>query len=186
MISVEASHYCRESLEAIEGYERAVSSSEQWDLHHRLEVSPDGKPVYTRKQLRQLDLLYHRPASELIFLPHGEHMALHARSTKGFKSHSAETRAKISAAHRGMKASEETKALLSAMRRGKKRGPMSAECCESRRARMRAQWDAATPEQIEAHKQKVRNVWASMTPEQRAERGRKIAEARRKNKEKRL
>ena len=85
----------------IENYEEAVKSTEQYDLHHRKEIErlDDGTVVLrSMKDLKYFDLYYHRPAEELIFLSHSEHMSIH---NKG-KKNSAETRAKMSASRKGM------------------------------------------------------------------------------------
>ena len=84
----------------IENYEEAVKSPEQYDLHHRKEIETldDGTVVLrSMKDLKDLDLYYHRPAEELIFLSHSEHMSMHHKG----KKNSAETRAKMSEANKG-------------------------------------------------------------------------------------
>lgn len=76
MISkVNASKYCCEDISLIENYEEAVSSKELYHCHHRLEIQ--GDKCYFAKELKQLNLYYGRPASELIFLNAKEHKDLH-------------------------------------------------------------------------------------------------------------
>lgn len=70
------SSYCRANeFEQIANYELALADNFiGWDLHHRLE-----EQGYTYKELIAKDLYYNRPASELIFLTHAEHTALHEK-----------------------------------------------------------------------------------------------------------
>ena len=94
--------YCT-NFKEIENYDEAVQSSEQYDLHHRKEVEilEDGTSIIrSKKELKEFDLYYHRPASELIFLKHTEHMRIHTTGKKSpmfRKKHSNETKAKMSA-----------------------------------------------------------------------------------------
>ena len=68
--------YCSEPLENIENYDKAVADTEHvWDCHHRAEILPCG--VYSREALKKTGLYWHRPARELIFLRHDEHIRLH-------------------------------------------------------------------------------------------------------------
>lgn len=69
--------FCCEDISLIENYKLAVNSNEQYDCHHRLEIQEDGV-LLSMQQLKDMNLYYHRPASELIFLSHKEHMRLHA------------------------------------------------------------------------------------------------------------
>ena len=81
MISLESAYaYCREDIEKIENYEKAVSDeSVVWHLHHRLEISPTGE-LHSMKWLKENRLYYNRPASELIFLLPSEHISLHMKN----------------------------------------------------------------------------------------------------------
>lgn len=67
--------YCCEEMSKIENYEVARNSNERWDCHHRGEILPCGR--FSPKDLVKFDLYWHRPASELIFLPHSEHQRMH-------------------------------------------------------------------------------------------------------------
>lgn len=88
-----ARKYCCEKISLIENYEEAKKDLIQtWDLHHRKE-----EEGYSRQKLKELGLYLNRPASELIFLTHSEHMKLHRRG----KRHSAETKKKMSEAKKG-------------------------------------------------------------------------------------
>ena len=82
--------YCSEYTK-IENYEEAVKSPLKYDLHHRLEISEHK----SKSDLIEENLYYNRPAEELIFLEHGEHVRLHKANL------SAETRQKISEAQKG-------------------------------------------------------------------------------------
>ena len=95
--------YCKD-FENIENYEKAKADNfKNWEVHHRLEThNSDGKRRLvdiTADELKALDMYYHRPASELIFLPIYEHSRLHMKG----KHLSEETRKKISEASKGNK-----------------------------------------------------------------------------------
>ena len=109
--------YCKD-YENIENYEKAKADNfKGWDCHHRLEThTSDGKRRLidiTRGELRALGMYYNRPASELIFMKHGEHASLHKPSE--------ETKKKMSEANKGKHLSEETKLKISEANKGKKR-----------------------------------------------------------------
>ena len=66
--------YCREPLNNIENYQKAVADlTQMWECHHRKETD-EG---YSHKELIELGLYYYRPADELIFLTEREHKSLH-------------------------------------------------------------------------------------------------------------
>lgn len=127
--------YCTD-FKKIENYEEAVSSSERYDLHHRKEIETleDGTTVLrSAKELKRLDLYWHRPPEELIFLSGSEHVSLHNRDghcpeesrekrSESLKGHivSDDSRAKISKSLMGRKASPEARAKMSASRSGSK------------------------------------------------------------------
>lgn len=71
-----AKRFCCEDVSKIENYEKALASAELWDVHHRGEIIPCGR--FSRSDLKNYGLYYGRPASELVFLSHAEHMSLHA------------------------------------------------------------------------------------------------------------
>lgn len=135
-----AKKYCRDDLSKIENYEQAIADTTQiWDLHHRLELTLDGEFALTHKQLKMHDMYYNRPYYELIFLTHSEHRRLHNKSKalsaetkqkiteahKGKaspmkdKHHSEETRRKMSEAHKGHTVTDETKRKISEAHKGK-------------------------------------------------------------------
>ena len=70
-----AKKYCAEDISLIENYKEAVSSKELYHCHHRLEIQDDK--CYFAKELKQMNLYYGRPASELIFLKVRDHKDLH-------------------------------------------------------------------------------------------------------------
>jgi len=121
MINEQAAYaFCRESIENIENYEKAVNSKEKYVCHHK-----NGAPFtgFTKNDLIKMKMYYHRPASELIFVSEAEHMKLHRT---GIKMRD-ETKKKISDSKRGIAPwnkgktlSEETKQKLSESLRGRK------------------------------------------------------------------
>ena len=130
--------YCKDYTN-IENYQKALADNfVGWDCHHRLEThNSDGERRevdITLDELKALDMYYNRPADELIFMKHGEHMSLHRKGklmseeskkklseAKKGKHHSEEHKKKISESQKGKKRSEETKKKISEARKGKKR-----------------------------------------------------------------
>lgn len=80
MISVNnVYNYCKEDISLIENYKQATEDKIQyWDCHHRLETDKN----LSRQYLIDNDLYLNRPASELIFLTHTDHMSLHQNNRK--------------------------------------------------------------------------------------------------------
>lgn len=124
MISIKKARlYCCEDISLIENYEEAINSSIRYDIHHRMETESDK--LYTQSDLINMDLYYHRPASELIFLSHSEHVKLHYK----FTPRSIETKKKISNTLKGQRAwnkgkrgiSEETRLKMSIAAKNRKR-----------------------------------------------------------------
>lgn len=103
---------CCDDFSLIENYEQAKADDfKDWDCHHRLEThNSNGERRFvniTPEELEALDMYFHRPANELIFLRHGEHKSLHMKGyTKGKSNsfygrhHSNETKRKTSASLR--------------------------------------------------------------------------------------
>ena len=126
--------FCKD-YENIENYEKAKADNfKGWECHHRLEThTSDGERRLvdiTQKELIALNMYYHRPAEELIFLTRSEHDAFRkgkpkteehkkkiGEGNKG-KKHSEETKKKMSEAKKNM--SEETKKKLSEAKKGEK------------------------------------------------------------------
>lgn len=78
--------YCREPIETIKNYDKALNDKDnRYELHHINEWT------FTREELIMMNMYYHRPASELIFLTHAEHKQLHkycAGHSEGYKKRS--------------------------------------------------------------------------------------------------
>lgn len=102
----------------IENYELAKADDfKGWVIHHRLELTLDGNYAHTKEDLIRMNMYYHRPYYELIYLRTTEHQSLHmkvsddprrnnmkksARNRKHIP-HSTETKLKMSVAHKGRK-----------------------------------------------------------------------------------
>lgn len=104
--------YCKDDISLIENYDLAVNSDKKFDCHHRNEIMDDGT-LHSIKWLKDNDLYYNRPANELIFLSHSEHISLHKKIEHNGKNnpfydkhHSEETRKKISESLKGKLARE--------------------------------------------------------------------------------
>ena len=129
-----AKAYCKDDISLIENYDKAIADKTQvWQCHHRRET------IYSVKDLQDIGEYYNRPACELIFLTHSEHMKLHhlgkhlsedtrrklSEAKNGEnnpmfgKHHSAETHQKMSEAHKGKHHSAETRQKLSESHKGK-------------------------------------------------------------------
>ena len=78
MISIKAAKaYCNEDISKIENYDKAINDKTQkWHCHHRLEVTKSF--ICSKEILKELDMYYHRPSSELIFLTVKEHRKIHS------------------------------------------------------------------------------------------------------------
>lgn len=74
--------YCCEQLHNIENYEKAINDDKMWVLHHKLET--DLKK--TKQELIDEGLYYSRPANELIFLTHSNHLKLHHKEFNQYVS----------------------------------------------------------------------------------------------------
>lgn len=109
--------YCKEYWK-IENYELAKADNfEGWDRHHRLELTINGEFAHSHESLKRLNMYYHRPYFELIFLKQSEHNRLHREGTR----YSSETRNNISKALTGKPKSEEHKRKVSEAKRGTRR-----------------------------------------------------------------
>ena len=104
MISKEISRKCSGDISMIENYEQAISDSELWDCHHRLEIQEDGSEI-SPDELKQKGMYYHRPPNELIFLRRSEHNAIHGRVFKSGHE--------MKDGFRGMRHTDRTKKILS-------------------------------------------------------------------------
>ena len=70
--------YCSENISLIENYQEAIEDKEKmWDIHHRRECDDEGRTLFTHKQLKEMNLYFKRPASELIFVTKSMHKKIH-------------------------------------------------------------------------------------------------------------
>ena len=113
--------YCSEPLDKIEHYEEALAENfKGWCIHHRLEIKSDGTRV-SAKELIDNGLYFHRPASELVFMREHDHRSMHTAGANHHlfgKHQSAETRRKLSEAHKGKHLSAETRLKISESMKG--------------------------------------------------------------------
>ena len=73
----------KDEIHKIENYDKALADQEIiWHLHHRLELTLDDEFAHSADELKRMNMYYHRPYFELIFLTEAEHKALHS-SDKG-------------------------------------------------------------------------------------------------------
>ena len=73
-----AKRYCSDDISLIENYSEAISDEKRmWDTHHRRECDSEGRTLFTHKQLKEMNLYFNRPASELIFVTKSMHSKLH-------------------------------------------------------------------------------------------------------------
>ena len=126
MISKSNIKYICKNRELIESYNEAISDDTQmWDLHHRLETHfSDGSErpsnaFLSKEELIALDMYWHRPPEELIFLRKSDHHKLHSKCEQH--------RRKISEARKGKHHSEETKRKMSESRKGKHWKPVEGK-----------------------------------------------------------
>lgn len=71
--------YCCEDISLIENYQEALISPKKYQVHHRLELHPDGSVRFSSKSLKTIGLYYKRPACELIFIERSAHRKLHTQ-----------------------------------------------------------------------------------------------------------
>ena len=103
--------FCKESLDQIDNYQQALAEKfKGWCIHHRLEIQPDGTRV-SAKELVNQGKDWNRPASELVFIRKHDHLSLHKTGNANMlgKSHSIETRKKMSEIAKGRILSSSTK-----------------------------------------------------------------------------
>ena len=124
--------FCKD-YENIENYDKAKADNfKGWCCHHRLEThNSDGERRLVDisvEELQALSMYYKRPASELIFLPVGEHHSLHNKGEKHpfyGRHHSEDAKEKMRETRKGNKYrlgkhhSEESKKRIGEGNRGK-------------------------------------------------------------------
>ena len=80
-----AKSYCSEDIALIENYHEAIADEEKmWEIHHRRECDENGRTLFTKKQLLEMNLYLNRPASELIFVTKAMHSKLHREMLEKF------------------------------------------------------------------------------------------------------
>ena len=73
-----AKKYCCEDISLIENYHQVICDPyEKWDIHHRRECDSEGRTLFTYKQLKEMNLYFNRPASELMFVTRSMHSKMH-------------------------------------------------------------------------------------------------------------
>lgn len=83
MVNDRSKIYCKDDLSKIENYDKAIADQTQtWDIHHRLELTLDGEDALSMKDLKRMNMYYHRPYFELIFLTSAEHISMHHKGRK--------------------------------------------------------------------------------------------------------
>lgn len=76
--SYNAKLYCCEDISLIENYQEAITDQKRmWEIHHRRECDSEGRTLFTKKQLIEMNLYENRPASELIFVTRSTHKKIH-------------------------------------------------------------------------------------------------------------
>ena len=118
-----AHRYCKDDITKIANYDKAIADTTQtWVIHHRLELTLDGDFAHSKADLIRMDMYYHRPYFELIFLPKAEHISIHKNGKNNpmyGKHFSKESRKKISESLKGKACSEEHRRKLSEANKGK-------------------------------------------------------------------
>ena len=70
--------YCSDDISLIENYNQAIADADKmWDIHHRRECDGEGRTLFTKKQLIEMNVYYKRPASELVFVTRSMHWKIH-------------------------------------------------------------------------------------------------------------
>lgn len=77
--------YCRDPIDKINGYDEAISSSEEYVCHHVLELTIDGQFAHTPSELKRLGMYWNRPAYELMFIKRSEHQIMHMNARPPMK-----------------------------------------------------------------------------------------------------
>ena len=121
--------YCDEYWK-IENYDLAEADNFiGWECHHRLELTINREFAHSHESLKRLNMYYHRPYFELIFLKEIEHNRLHLCG----KTYSKERRQNISNSLKGKPKSEEHVIKMSLCKKGRhwyNNGIISKQCFE--------------------------------------------------------
>lgn len=79
MIGKKVCKFCKDDLSLIENYDKAINDNiNVWECHHRLEIELN----VSREYLKQQNLYFNRPASELIFMTKSDHNKIHKQGEK--------------------------------------------------------------------------------------------------------
>ena len=116
--------FCCEDISLIENYNEAVNDTTQiWDCHHRKEIELNKKA----QELIDMGLYYNRPVSELIFLPHNEHLRMHMKIKWELNPiiFTVEAREKMSKSRKGQLKTEDWKIKIGIGNKGKTKGRVS-------------------------------------------------------------
>lgn len=115
-----AKRFCKEDLSKIENYNKAMADKENtWHCHHHTEIWWNC----SKKDLIDNECYYNRKACELIFLTSKEHRSLHSKGNKNpfyGKTHTEETRRKLSEALKEREFSTEYCSKMSSRMKGNK------------------------------------------------------------------
>ena len=170
--------YCCEQLELVENYAAAKADDfKGWDIHHRGEILPCGR--FSTDDLKKFGLYWNRPASELIWLRHDEHIAMHSAGNSYAKGNkqpnkgkhlSEETRRKMSESLKGRTLSEEHRRKLSESLRGENHPFFGKHHTEESRRKMSESRKGRkqSPEEIERRRNSVKKFYQEH-PEKREE-----------------
>ena len=137
--------FCKD-IENVENYDKAKADNFiGWDCHHRLEThNSDGERRLvdiSKKELIALGMYYDRPAEELIFLKHSEHIALHQKGKQAW--------------NKGKKMSEEFCRKNSESQKGKRTGSDNPFYGKRHSEETRRKISEAMKNMSEEHKNKI-------------------------------
>lgn len=168
-------YYC-DNIEDVENYEKAKADNfNSWLCHHRLEThTSDGErrlSDISPKELKALDMYYHRPAEELLFLKRGEHTILHIKGKPNINKGrhlTDEHKRKMSEALKGIEFTEERKENISKSLKGHN---VSEETKQKIRESLRGKINPIMQEMRKAYKKSGRKDWNTFQKEYKKYRG---------------
>lgn len=108
--------FCKDDITKVENYELAKADDfKGWCIHHRLEFDVNGNEVQHPSDLIRLDMYFHRPYFELIFMKISDHIRMHHVNKKHGLGHKVSEQHKmiLSSIHKGKKLSQSTKDKIS-------------------------------------------------------------------------
>ena len=167
--------YC-DNIENVENYEKAKSDNfKGWLCHHRLEThTSDGERRtvdISPEELKALDMYFHRPANELIFLKRGEHSTLHLKGKPNINKGrhlTEEHKRKLSESGKGKEFSKERKENISKSLKGH---PVSSETRRKLAEIFKGKRSEIMQEMMEAYKKSGRKDWNTFQKEYKKYRG---------------